>query len=268
MNSVDKWTKYKWALLLSVIIVFAYGIIGMVYAILTWFRTWTHADVMYVADNDVLILITLAASILILSALVGFTGTLLNSRPLLAVYALLLWPALIALAAVGYASYKRATFALDRKISLAWSQYYTPLGRLLIQNALHCCGFYNALHEATQSTRCFPRTPLPGCKGKLFRFERENLGTIWSAAFSIAALHLINIVVALLCANHVTDRFGKGITPKQYRLTGVDVQENAEKIMTALTGNRGGVARPPISRASSSKAFRQDREESEPLLST
>ena len=75
MNSVDKWTKYKWALLLSVITVFAYGIIGMVYSILTWFRSacstitpscllaystliaWTHADVMYVADNDVLILI-------------------------------------------------------------------------------------------------------------------------------------------------------------------------------------------------------------------
>ncbi|TRM56911.1 Tetraspanin family-domain-containing protein [Schizophyllum amplum] len=254
MEGVNKWTRSKWALILSVLTVFVYGTAGLVCAIMIWFKTWDYADVMYVADNDVLILITLAALILLFTALIGMTGTLLNSRPLLAVYALLLWPALIALAAIGYTSYKRATYALDRKLSLAWSQYYTPLGRLLIQNALHCCGFYNPLHESTPSARCFPRTPFPGCKGALVSFERSNLGAIWSAAFSVAALHLINIVVALLCANHITDRFGKGIMPKQYRLSDVDVKANAEKILATMVGMDG--------------AFRQDREECEPLLST
>ncbi|KAL1744240.1 hypothetical protein HDZ31DRAFT_39122, partial [Schizophyllum fasciatum] len=262
-NSVDKWTRHKWALLLSVLSVFAYGTAGLVYVILTWFRTWAAADVMYVADNDVLILATLAAAILLFTALTGLVGALLNSRPFLAVYALLLWPALAALAAVGYAAYKRATFAPDRKLARAWSEYYTPLGRLLIQDALRCCGFASALHEATPSARCFARTPLPGCKGALLRFERANLRTVWSAAFSVAALHLVNIGVALLCANHVTDRFGKGITPRQYRLTGADVRENAGKVMAVF-----GVARPPHTRASSSKAFREDREENVPLLAT
>ncbi len=56
---------------------------------------------MYVADYDILVLITLASSILLLTFLVGISGALLNSRPLLAVYALLLWPALVSLLASG-----------------------------------------------------------------------------------------------------------------------------------------------------------------------
>ncbi|KAJ7017642.1 hypothetical protein C8F04DRAFT_925848, partial [Mycena alexandri] len=86
---------------------------------------------------------------------------LLNSRPIIAVYTPLLWPAFASLVAIGYLAYKRATFALDH------SQYYTPLGRLFIQDAVRCCGFYSALHEATPRKHCCPRTALSGCKGKL-----------------------------------------------------------------------------------------------------
>ncbi|KAJ7119876.1 hypothetical protein C8R44DRAFT_789036 [Mycena epipterygia] len=203
---------------------------------MTWFRTWDQADVMFVADNDVLVLITLAGSVLVFTALVGLSGLLLNSRPILAAYALLLWPAFACIVAIGYVAYKRATFSLDHKLNMSWSQYYTPLGRLLVQDSLRCCGFYSALHEATPSTRCYPRTALPGCKGKLFRFERANLAMVWSAAFSLVPLHLLNVLVALLCANHVTATFGKGITPRMYRLTRVDVQADAEKIMRQVKG--------------------------------
>jgi hypothetical protein len=189
---------------------------------------------MSVADNDILILITLAGSILVFTALIGLSGVFLDSRPLLAVYTLLLWPAFVALAAIGYVAYKRATFSLDHKLNLSWSQYYTPLGRLLIQDSLHCCGFYSALHEATPSARCFPRTALPGCKGKLYRFERANLALVWSSAFALVPLHLVSVLVALLCANHVSEAFGKGITPRRYRLTSVDVQADAEKIMRGV----------------------------------
>jgi hypothetical protein len=222
---------------------------------------------MYVADNDVLILITLSSSILLFTALVGMTGALLNSRPILAIYTLLLWPALISLLAIGYTSYKRATFSLDHKLNLSWSQYYTPLGRLLIQDSLRCCGFYSALHEATPSKRCYSRASLPGCKGKLYRFEQENLAMIWCATFSLALLHLVNVVVAFLCANHMTTTFGKGITPKKYRLSGVDVRADAERILTRMNaGEVRPVMRPELSRASSSGLFREDREQRAWLL--
>lgn len=256
-SSLQRWTTFKWCLLFSVCTVFAYGVAGLACAILTWFRTWAQADVMYVADNDILILITLAASIMVFTALVGISGVFLNSRPILATYTLLLWPAFLSLVVVGYISYKRATFALDHKLNLSWSQYYTPLGRLLIQNSLRCCGFYSPLHEGMPSKRCYPRTPLPGCKGKLYRFEHENLGMIWSVAFTLAGLHIINIVVALLCANHITRTFGKGITPKQYRLSNMDVRADADKILKGIRA----VVRPELSRAPSSDVFRDDREE-------
>lgn len=137
----------------------------------------------------------------------------------------------------------------------------------MIQSSLKCCGYYDPLHEATISNKCYPRTPLPGCKGKLYRFERENLSLIWSTTFSIVPLHLINIVVALLCANHVTMTFGKGITPKQYRLCEQDLKADAEKISEEMS--RMGierVSRPAYSRMSSSVAFREDREERMSLL--
>ncbi|KAJ4482503.1 Tetraspanin family-domain-containing protein [Lentinula aciculospora] len=261
LDKIDRWTRFKLCLMVSVTTVLCYGSGAMICAILTWFRTWNHADVMYVADNDILILITLAGSILMFTALLGLTGTLLNSRPILATYTLLLWPALISMLAVGYTSYKRYAFSLDRKLNFSWSQYYTPLGRLMIQSSLRCCGYYDPLHEATVSNKCYPRTPLPGCKGKLYRFERENLSLIWSTTFSIVSLHLINILVALLCSNHVTNVFGKGITPKQYRLSEQDLKTDAVKIKLQIDQ-----VRPIYSQASSSTVFREDREERVSLL--
>ncbi|KAJ7465073.1 tetraspanin Tsp2 family [Mycena latifolia] len=271
MDTVEPWTGFKWCLLFSMCTVVGYGAAGLVCALTTWFRTWDQADVMYVADNDILILVTLVSSILVFTALVGLSGVFLNSRPILAVYTLLLWPAFAALVAIGYVAYKRATFALDHKLNLSWSQYYTPLGRLLIQDSLRCCGFYSALHEATPSKRCYPRTSLPGCKGKLYRFERAQLALIWSTVFSLVPLHLLNVLVALLCANHVTETFGKGITPKRYRLTCGDVQADAEKIMRGVKGI--GIEVPAghllLPRASSSGLSREDRDrdDSIPFLS-
>ncbi|KAF5382695.1 hypothetical protein D9615_003074 [Tricholomella constricta] len=259
VDGVQAWTAFKWCLLLSVSSVFAYGAIGLVCAIMTWFRTWDKADVMSVADNDLLVIITLTASMLVFTALVGVCGVLLNSRPILATYAILMWPALVSLLAIGYVSYRRVTFSLDHKLDLSWSQYYTSFGRLLIQDSLHCCGFYNALHEGTPSSRCYPRSPLPGCKGKLYRFERDNLATIWSAAFSLSLLHILNIFVALLCANHLTRTFGRGITPKQYRLSGKDVRADADKILRELGCSKTHDSElPHMSTVSYQRGFRED----------
>lgn len=85
---------------------------------------------------------------------------------------------------------------------------------------------------------------------------------IWWAAFALAPLHIVNVVVALLCANHMTTTFGKGITPKKYRLSGVDVRTDAERILNGInTGEVRPVVRPEMSRASSSGVFREDRED-------
>ena len=64
---------------------------------------WDRSAVFYVADYDILVLVTLASALLLFTFIVGMTGTILNSRPILAMYALLLWPAFIALLAVGAA---------------------------------------------------------------------------------------------------------------------------------------------------------------------
>ncbi|KAH9932775.1 uncharacterized protein BXZ73DRAFT_46708 [Epithele typhae] len=255
VERVGRWTASKWFLLFSVLTVFGYGGVGLVCALMTWFRTYQYADVTYVADYDLLVLLTLASSILLLTALIGLAGTLLNSRPLLAVYALLLWPAFGAILALGYPTYKRYAFALDRKLSLAWSQYYTTRGRRTVQDALGCCGFLSAAHDAAASPRCYARAALPGCKGALWRVERAALAALWGGAFGVVPLHILNVAVALLCANHVTRTFGKGVTPKRYRLTAADVRADAETLVRALAG----VARPDFARAGTSSTFREDR---------
>jgi hypothetical protein len=216
------------------------------YLLNRFFPVWTEADVMYVADGDVPILITLASTLLIFTALVGLSGTILNSRPILAIYTLLLWPSLISILVVGYTSYKRYAFKLDHKLNLSWSQYFTPLGRLLIQGSLKCCGYYSPLHEATPSNRCYPRTVLQGCKGLLYRFEKRNLGLIWRMTFFfIVPMHLVNLAVALLCSNHVTKTFGKGMTPRMYRLTEADLQKDQERIEDELRKTGDGKVRAP-----------------------
>jgi hypothetical protein len=275
-SSRAHWTVFKWCLLISATTVFAYGMAGLIFSLTTWFKgqstsrsyspyslisnecssAWDQADVMAVADGDLLILITWAASMLLLTALLGMTGTLLNSRPILAIYAILLWPAFISLLSVGYVAYKRGTFSLDHKLSLSWSRHYNPLDRLRIQDALHCCGFYSSLHAASPSRRCYLRAPLPGCKRNLYDFEHQNLLKIWRTAFALVPLHMVNLVVALLCANHMTNTFGKGITPKQYRLSAADVKADAEKFLDNVTP----FFRPNASKVSPVGFFKGEKE--------
>jgi hypothetical protein len=211
---------------------------------------------MAVADGDLLILITWSASMLLFTALLGVTGTLLNSRPILAVYTLLLWPAFISLLSVGYVAYKRDTFSLDHKLNLSWSRRFNSLDRLRIQDSLQCCGFYSTLHAITPSKRCYLRSPLPGCKRNFYNFEHQNLSRIWRAAFALVPLHMFNLAIALLCSNHTTNMFGKGITPKQYRLSTKDLKADAEKILDGVTS----FFRPNVSKVSPDTFFNDEKE--------
>jgi hypothetical protein len=181
----------------------------------------------------------------------------LNSRPILAVYVLLLFPAFLSFVSVGYVTYKKANFSLDSKISEAWHRWYSPGARTVLQGALGCCGWSGPIHGAAASGTCYARSPLPGCHGPLVHFERDALSSAAGAVFSIVPLHLTNIVVGLLCANHVTHRFGKGLTPAQYRLTAHDILPARSDIKQ---GKQTEFPFPPLPAQSCHTAFREDRQ--------
>ncbi|KAF8551106.1 hypothetical protein OG21DRAFT_329567 [Imleria badia] len=89
-------------------------------------------------------------------------------------------------------TYKERTFNLKGKLNAHWSRTLDPLGRT--SNIV--CGYYNPFVEATVSQTCYARTVLPGCKETYLGFEKRDCSC------------------GLLCSNHVTYRFGKGMIPK------------------------------------------------------
>jgi hypothetical protein len=136
---------------------------------------------------------------------------------------------------VGYLTYKKASFSLDAKVSEAWHLWYSTGARTVLQGALGCCGWSGPLHGAATPGVCYARSPLAGCHVPVVRFERDVLSSA-AGVFSLSPLHLANILVGLLCVNHVTDRFGKGITPARYRLTAHDMLLSAGS--AAASANR------------------------------
>lgn len=76
---------------------------------------------------------------MVFTALLGFSGIMLNSRPFLAVYTFLLWVCLGLMVSPGYIAYKQRTFNLEGKINLQWSRLLGTEGRLRIQDAV---GFF------------------------------------------------------------------------------------------------------------------------------
>jgi hypothetical protein len=59
--------------------------------------------------------------------------------------------------------------------------------------------------------------------------------------------------------------FGKGITPRGYRLSSEDVKGDEELLFKKFKGV-GIIARPALSKASASGIFREDRSETRALL--
>jgi hypothetical protein len=60
---------------------------------------------------------------------------------------------------------------------------------------------------------------LPGCKGPYLTFERFVLKRWYTTIFALVPFQIGVIVAGLLCSNHITYRFGKGMMPKAYRLS-------------------------------------------------
>ncbi|OAX32223.1 hypothetical protein K503DRAFT_800900 [Rhizopogon vinicolor AM-OR11-026] len=214
-----RWNKFKWALLIANLCLSAYALTGLIFCLCTWFDVFEHADIVRVGNRNELILSTAAAALAALTSVIGWAGILLNNRSFLAVYTFALWLCFALLVTPGYLTYKQRTFNLEGKTNAQWSRDLDAKGRLRIQNRLHCCGYYSPFVEATVSQTCYARSVLPGCKDAYIRFEKNVLRLWYTIAFSLVPLQLAIMLVGLLCSNHVTYRFGKGMMPKAYRLS-------------------------------------------------
>ncbi|KAF9457504.1 tetraspanin Tsp2 [Collybia nuda] len=214
-----RWNKFKWMLFVANCFLTLYSLIALVFCLLTWFDIWTNADVIRVGNRTELIISTLAASIGIFTSLIGWAGILLNNRCFLAIYSFLLWITFIFLVMPGYMTYKRRTFNLEGKVNAQWSRNLGASGRLRIQNQLKCCGYFSPYVEATVSQTCYARSILEGCKAPYIAYERIVLARWYAVSFGLVPLHIAIMVIGLLCSNHVTYRFGKGMMPKAYRLS-------------------------------------------------
>ena len=112
----------------------------------------------------------------------------------------------------GYLTYKRPKFNLEGKMNAQWSRPLDTNARLDIQNQLDCCSYFSPFFEASITQTCYARTILRGCKGPYLGFERKLLGLWFKIIFSLVPIQLlIMVVAALLCLNHITYRFGKGM---------------------------------------------------------
>jgi len=213
-----RWNRFKWMLFAANFFFTLYSLAGLIVTLLIWFNVWNHADIVRVGNRTELIVSTTAAALGVLTSLIGWSGILLNNRSFLAIYSFLLWICFALLVTPGYITYKKRTFNLDGKVNAQWSRDLGADGRLRIQNQLNCCGFFNPFVEATASQTCFARSTLPGCKAPYKQFEEHVLEKWYTVIFSLVPAQLYVMVTGLLCSNHITYRFGKGMMPKAYRL--------------------------------------------------
>ncbi|CAK5271659.1 unnamed protein product [Mycena citricolor] len=218
-----RWTRFKVILFAANLVLISYALASLITLLLVYFRVFRVSAVLLTANSTELLLSTLASSFLCFVGLLGFPGILLNNRPFLAVYTFFLWIGFGLMVVPGYLAYKRRNLNLDGKINQQWSRELGAEDRLIIQGALQCCGYFSPFVEATLSATCYSRSVLPGCKSQFLAFERLALERFYTFSFGLVPVHIGVIVCALLCSNHVTYRFGKGMMPRAYRLKQEDV---------------------------------------------
>ncbi|KAI8891101.1 hypothetical protein K501DRAFT_236127 [Backusella circina FSU 941] len=213
-----RWTWHKMWLLAMNSLMFAYGLIILILGLCTYFKLFQRALVIVVGERTILNLVTATGIICLSTSLIGFVGIVLNNRFLLSIYNLLLWVCLGMLASIGYASYRKNKWNIEGKLSYQWHYDLSAYDRAIIQSNLHCCGYksFSDFHET--SNKCYPRTLYPGCKFKYQNFTKFALKTAYTVAFSMIPVHILVLFSALLCSNHVNNKFGKGLPPKLYHV--------------------------------------------------
>ncbi|KAJ3770308.1 hypothetical protein FB446DRAFT_671407 [Lentinula raphanica] len=213
-----RWNTFKIVLFMSNTVFTVFSLVTLIFCILIWFDDFQNADVIRVGNRTELVFSTLAAAFGLFTAMIGWAGILLNNRGFLAVYTFFLWITFAFLVVPGYLTYKKRTFNLEGKLNAQWSRVLGAEGRLRVQNRLQCCGWFSPFVEATISQTCYARSSLPGCKLAYMNLQRRILEKWYTIAFGLVPLQLAAIVAGLLCSNHVTYRFGKGMMPKRYQL--------------------------------------------------
>ncbi|KAJ7679402.1 hypothetical protein DFH06DRAFT_1291066 [Mycena polygramma] len=188
-----RWTRFKVILFVANTLLSLYSLVALVFTLLVYFRTLKDAPILLVANPTELALSTLAASVTLFTALLGWPGILLNNRPFLAVYTFLLWVCFGLLVVPGYLTYKRGTLNLEgkllRQINQQWPQCMGAAGRLTVQSALGCCGYFSPFVEGTVSSSCYSRSVPPGCKEVLLALTRwytavpVHIGILWINGF-------------------------------------------------------------------------------------
>ncbi|KAF9345708.1 hypothetical protein BGX26_002819 [Mortierella sp. AD094] len=205
-----RWTKSKWILLFSAILLLGYSVCILTVAIGYITLKWDLSAVAMTIHSNIIYL-SLAGSILgIVSAIIGLVGIFLENRTWLSIYTILLWPVFALYVSVGYIAFRLAHSHLRAHTKDDWIHKYTRDQRLIVQQNLKCCGFQNPSWYAEYDLRCFPMTVLPGCQHKFSIHEMKFLTSVWTISFSIVPVQLFVMTVALLCSNHVDGMLRSG----------------------------------------------------------
>ncbi|KAF9397138.1 hypothetical protein BGX21_009182 [Mortierella sp. AD011] len=188
-----RWTRSKWLLLFSALLLLAYSVCVLVVAV------------------GYVIHMSIAGSALgIVSAIIGLVGVFLENRAWLSIYTILLWPVFGLYVSIGYIAFRRSHSQLRAHIKEDWIHNYTRDQRLIIQSNLKCCGFQSPSWYAEYDLRCFPMTVLPGCQHKFSVHELRFLKKAYTISFSLVPVQIFVMIVSLLCSNHVDGMLRSG----------------------------------------------------------
>ncbi|KAF9300106.1 hypothetical protein BGZ74_008304 [Mortierella antarctica] len=204
------WTRSKWILLFSVILLLAYSAAALAITVLCMIGHFENSAVVMEFHGN-LVYITLSASIVgLVTALVGLVGVLRENRIWLSWYNLMLWPVFCLYVSVGYIAFRREKNHLRNHLRDEWVHSYTRSQRLLVQRNLKCCGYQDPSFFGAYDMRCFPMTILPGCQHKYNVYEKDLLNACWTVSFTLVPIQLFIIITALLCSNHVDGMLRSG----------------------------------------------------------
>ncbi|KAF9421034.1 hypothetical protein BGZ94_008974 [Podila epigama] len=197
------WTKSKWILFFSVLLLLAYSAAALAIAIGYMIGHFEHSAVAMEIHGN-LVYITLAASIMgLITGLIGMIGVIRENRVWLSWFNVLLWPLFCLYLSVGYITFRRVKYNLRAHLREEWLHSYTRSQRLVIQRTLKCCGYDTPSVSGAYDMRCFPMTVLPGCRTKYNNYEKDLLTTCWTVSFALVPVQLFVMIAALLCSNHV-----------------------------------------------------------------
>ena len=129
------------------------------------------APILLITNSPALILLTFSSLLLLLASPVGIIGTLLNSRPILAVYVLLFFPHSFPSSPSAISPTIRRTYLLMQRLAKRGTSgtllAHGRCGKVLFVAVVGVVHFTAQLRRA----RVITRSPLPGCHGPLVRFD-------------------------------------------------------------------------------------------------